>query len=127
MRLCAHRLLIPEWFGGAAAQRDERSGHALTAGGSLQSTRTTNFWLLRRAGRDAQLGLRMWELFPVFHELSGQAVPPGQRHQRLGPVVEVLAQHVVLRALGPVEGEVEEAARLHDPADVRQALVDDLD
>jgi hypothetical protein len=34
---------------------------------------------------------------------------------------------VVLRTLGPVEGEVEEAARLHDPADVRQALVDDLD
>ena len=54
-------------------------------------------------------------------------MPTGQRHQRLGPVVEVLAQHVVLRALGLVEGEVEEAARLHDPADVRQALVDDLD
>src|SRR5256886_1447471 len=47
--------------------------------------------------------------------------------KRLGPVIEVLAQHVVLRALGPVEGEVEEAARLHDPADVRKALVDDLD
>ena len=29
--------------------------------------------------------------------------------------------------LGPVEGEVEEAARLHDPSDVRQALLDDLD
>lgn len=69
----------------------------------------------------------MPELFPVFHELPGQAVPPGQGHQGLGPVVEVLAQHLVLGALGPVEGEVEEAGRLHDPADVRQALVDDLD
>src|SRR5216117_3915601 len=108
MRLWAHRLLIPEWLAGAAAQRDGRSGHALAAGGTLQSTRTTNFWLRRRAGRDAQLGLRMRELFPVCHELSGQAVPPGQRHQRLGLVVEVLAQHVVLGALGPVEGEVEE-------------------
>jgi hypothetical protein len=68
----------------------------------------------------------MREFFPVLHQLPGQAVPPGQRHQGLGPVVEVLAQHVVLGALGPVEGEVEEAARLHDPADVRQALVDDL-
>jgi hypothetical protein len=62
-----------------------------------------------------------------LHELAGQAVPAGQRHQGFGPVVEVLAQHMVLGALGPVEGEVEEAARLHDPADVRQALVDDLD
>jgi hypothetical protein len=36
-------------------------------------------------------------------------------------------QHLVLGALGPVEGEVEEAVRLHDPPDVRQALLDDLD
>jgi hypothetical protein len=69
----------------------------------------------------------MREFFPVRHELTGQAVPAGQRHERLGPVVEVLAQHVVLGSLGPVEGEVEEAARLHDPSDVRQALLDDLD
>ncbi len=63
----------------------------------------------------------MRKFFPVCHELSGQAVPVGQRHQGLGPVVEVLAQHLVLGALGPVEGEVEETARLHDPPDVRQA------
>ena len=69
----------------------------------------------------------MWKFFPVCHELSGQAVPAGQRHQGLGPVVEVLAQHLVLGALGPVEGEVEEAVRLHDPPDVRQALLYDLD
>ncbi len=69
----------------------------------------------------------MRKFFPVCHELSGQAVPLGQRHQGLGPVVEVLAQHLMLRPLGPVEGEVEETARLHDPSDVRQALLDDLD
>jgi hypothetical protein len=32
MRLWARRLLIPGWLGGAAAQRNERSGQALTAG-----------------------------------------------------------------------------------------------
>jgi hypothetical protein len=59
----------------------------------------------------------MREVFPVFHELSGQAVPDGQRHQGLGPVVEVLAQHVVLGTLGPVEGEVEEDRQkpIHGP------------
>jgi len=66
------------------------------------------------------------KFFPVRHELCVQTVPAGQRHQGLGPVVEVLAQHVVLRAVGAVEGEVEEPARLHDPPDVRQALLDDL-
>ena len=69
----------------------------------------------------------MREVFPVFHELSGQAVPVGQCHQGLGPVVEILAQHVVFGALSPVEGEVEEAVRLHDPADGREAFVDDVD
>ena len=56
-----------------------------------------------------------------------EAVLGGESDERLGPVVEVLAQHVVLGALGPVEGEVEEAARRHDPADVGEALVDHLD
>ena len=69
----------------------------------------------------------MRKFFPVCHELSGQAVPVGQGHQGLGPVVEVFAQHLVFGALGPVEGEVEEAVWLHDPPDVRQALLDDLD
>jgi hypothetical protein len=69
----------------------------------------------------------MRELFPVFHELPGQAVPSGQRHQGFGPVVEVLVQHLMLGAFGSVEGEVEESARLHHPPDVGQALVDDLD
>ena len=68
----------------------------------------------------------MREFFPVCHELSGQVVAAGQRHQGLCPVVEVFAQHLVLVALGPVEGEVEETVRLHDPPDVRQALLDDL-
>jgi hypothetical protein len=65
--------------------------------------------------------------FPVVHEPRPQAVPGGQVDQRLGPVVEVLAQHLVLGALGPVEGEVEEPVRGHDPPDGAQALVDDLD
>jgi hypothetical protein len=69
----------------------------------------------------------MRKFFPVRHELSGKAVPARQRYQGLGPVVEVLTQHLVLGALGAVEGEVEETVRLHDPPDVRQALLDDLD
>jgi hypothetical protein len=69
----------------------------------------------------------MRKFFPVCHELSGQPVPVSQPHQGLGPVVEILAQHLVLGALGPVEGEVEETVRLHHPPDVRQALLDDLD
>ena len=40
-----------------------------------------------------------------------EAVPLGEGHQGLGAVVEVLAQHLVLGALGAVEGEVEEAVR----------------
>ena len=68
----------------------------------------------------------MWQFFPVGHELAGQAVAAGQRHEGLGPVVEVFAQHVVLGAVGTVEGEVEEAARLHHSSDVREALLDDV-
>jgi hypothetical protein len=64
---------------------------------------------------------------PVLHEPRVQPVPVGQGDQRLGPVIEVLAQHVMLGALGPVEGEVEEAVGGHDPPDGAQALVDDLD
>ena len=69
----------------------------------------------------------MRQFFPVGHELPGQAVAAGQRHEGLGPVVEVLAEHVVLGAVGPVEGEVEEAAGLHHPSDVREALLDNFD
>jgi hypothetical protein len=67
------------------------------------------------------------QFFPIRHELRVQAVPAGRRHQGLGPVVEVPAQHVVLGAVGAIEGEVEEAVRLHHQSDVRQALPDDLD
>jgi hypothetical protein len=70
--------------------------------------------------------LLVWQFFPVGHELAGQAVAAGQRHEGLGPVVEVFAQHVVLGAVGPVEGEVEEAAGLHHSSYVREALLDNF-
>jgi hypothetical protein len=77
--------------------------------------------------RDPDLGLLVRQRLPVVHEPRVQAVPGGQGGQRLGAVVEVLAQHLMLGALGPVEGEVEEAVGSHDPRDGAQALVDDLD
>src|SRR5580693_3113653 len=70
------------------------------------------------------LGLVMREKLPVRHEGGRQAVPAGQAGEGLGAVVEVLPQDLVLRAVGPVEGEVEEPAGHHDPPDVGQALVD---
>ena len=69
----------------------------------------------------------MRQFLPVCHELSGKAVLGGQRHQGFGPVVEVLAQDVMLGAFGAVEGEVEEGGGLHDPPDTGQALLDDLE
>src|ERR1022692_110568 len=75
----------------------------------------------------ADLRLSMPGSFPVRHQGSIKAVLCCERDQGLGPVVEVLVHHVVLGAVGAVEGEVEEAARRHDPAHMRQALIDHLD
>src|SRR5215472_15713291 len=61
------------------------------------------------------LGLLVPGLFPVGHVLSLQAVAAGEVDERLGAVIEVFAQHLVLRAFGAVEGEVEHAARRHEP------------
>ena len=40
--------------------------------------------------------------------------------------LQILTQHVMLGALGPVKREVEEATRLHHPPHVRQALLDEV-
>lgn len=66
---------------------------------------------------------RAAELLPVRHGTGGETVFPRQRDQGLRAVVEVLAEHLVLLALGAVEGEVEPAARREHPPDVGQALL----
>ncbi len=64
----------------------------------------------RRPARvgDADLGLLVRERLPVRHEPDAKTVFGGQVDQRLRPVVEVLVQNVMLRAVGPVGGEIEE-------------------
>src|ERR1017187_3642120 len=73
------------------------------------------------------LRLRMTALLPVVHERRFEAVLGRESDERLRPVIEVLAQDVMLGTVGPVEGEVKEAARCHDPPDVPEALVDHFD
>src|ERR1035438_8067041 len=70
------------------------------------------------AVRYADLRLRVPGRVPVVHVTGCQAVLGCERNQRLRPVVEVLVQDLVLGAVCPVEGEVEEAVGSHDPADV---------
>jgi hypothetical protein len=64
---------------------------------------------------------------PIFQQCSLQAAPRGQGDQRLGAVVEVLAEHGVLDSGRVVEGEVEEGAGCHHLSNVGEALLDHLD
>src|ERR1022692_2824424 len=91
----------------------------------LRSAVAAATWLAGHCHAD--LGLGVSGGIPVSHESRLKAMLGGERDQGLGPVVEVLMQHVMLGPLGPVEGEVEEPARRQDPADVGQALIDHLD
>lgn len=62
----------------------------------------------------------------MFESFTKRALGPC-RQQGFRTVIEVLWVHLIVLVVICAEGEIAEAFRRHYPADIRQALVDDLD